>query len=154
MAGESIQAKLLSSEFYASAESIFVYVSMPEEPSTRRIIADALAKGKRVYVPKCAGKTMLAVRILGMDELIPGKLGIPEPVMTDETKTAAEIDLIITPCVAASEDGRRLGHGGGYYDRFLQQDRENTVCLCFRKLLCDDIPTDENDVRIKHIITE
>ena len=153
-AGESIQEKLLSSQLYASAESIFVYVSMPQEPSTARIISQALVEGKSVYVPKCVGKTMLAVRIRNTDELIPGKLGIPEPERADETKMAGEIGLIIAPCVAASTDGRRLGHGGGYYDRFLQRERENAVCLCFRQLLCEDIPVDENDVRMKHIITE
>ena len=153
-AGESIQARLLSSERYASAESLFVYVSMPQEPSTARIISRALADGKSVYVPKCEGKTMLAVRISSMDELKPGKLGIPEPERADDTQTADELGLIIAPCVAASTDGRRLGHGGGYYDRFLRHERENAVCLCLGQLLCDDIPVDENDVRIKHIISE
>ena len=153
-AGESIQDKLLSSELYASVESIFVYVSMPEEPPTARIISRALAEGKNVYAPKCEGKTMLAVRIRSINDLKPGKLGIPEPEIDGDIKTADELGLIIAPCVAASEDGRRLGHGGGYFDRFLNQERENTVCLCFKELLCEDIPVDENDVRMKHIITE
>ena len=153
-AGESIQEKLLSSQLYASAESIFVYVSMPQEPSTARIISRALEEGKSVYVPKCEGKTMLAVHIRNTYELVPGKLGIPVPEKADETKTADELGLIIAPCVAASTDGRRLGHGGGYYDRFLQRQRDNAVCLCFKEMLCNDIPADENDVRIKYIITE
>ena len=153
-AGESIQEQVLSSPEYAEARSLFVYVSMPGEPSTERIIRQALADGKEVYVPKCVGKEMLAVRIGGTDELRPGTMGIPEPADCAETKTAGYLDLILVPCVSASEDGRRLGHGGGCYDRFLAGEHGSAVCLCFRRLLCADIPVDENDVRIPRVITD
>ena len=153
-AGLSIQEKLLSSPLYKEARSLFVYVSMPGEPSTERILERAFADGKRVYVPKCIGREMLAVRIRVTEELLPGTHGIPEPGDAEETATAEDLDLIIVPCVAAAADGRRLGHGGGYYDRFLREERENAVCLCFRELLCEEIPAEAHDVRIKHIITE
>lgn len=153
-AGESIQEQVLSSPEYAAARSLFVYVSMPGEPPTERILRCALADGKEVYVPKCVGKEMLAVRIRRLDSLHPGSYGIPEPEDSAETKTASELDLILVPCVSASEDGRRLGHGGGYYDRFLARERGSAVCLCFRRMLCEDIPVEETDVRIPRVITD
>ena len=153
-AGESIENKILSSPEFAAARSIFVYVSVPGEPSTGRIIQKAFAEGKEVFVPKCIGREMFAVSIASPDHLRPGAMGIPEPVEIQEKKTADELDLIIAPCVAASEDGRRLGHGVGFYDRFLQHERANTVCLCFRRLLCPEIPVGSADVMISNIITE
>ena len=153
-AGDDIAGRLLSSPLYAAAGSIFVYVSMPGEPPTDRIISQALSEGREVYVPKCAGGKMFAVRIQSPADLRPGTMGIPEPELMEETKTADELGLIIVPCVAAAEDGRRLGHGGGYYDRFLSRERENAVCLCYRQLLCPDIPEGRYDVRIRHILTE
>ncbi len=153
-AGESIQEQVLSSPEYAAARSLFVYVSMPGEPPTERIIRRALADGKEVYVPKCVEKEMLALRIAGTDELRPGPMGIPEPVDCVETKTADGLDLILVPCISISEDGSRLGHGGGYYDRFLARERSSAVCLCFRRMLCADIPAESTDVRIPRVITE
>ena len=153
-AGESIREQVLSSPEYRDAQSVFVYVSMPGEPPTDGIIRRALLDGKRVFVPKCVGKEMLAVRVRDVEALAPGAYGIPEPADADETETAEALDLILVPCAAASGDGRRLGRGAGYYDRFLQGPRGRTVCLCFRETLLDDLPVTERDVRMDRVLTE
>ena len=154
LAGEKIQEKILSMPAYAAARRVFLYVSMPKEPSTRRILRHALDSGKEVYVPKCSGGQMLSVRIRNLEDLRPGALGIPEPEDASETGTAEEMDLILVPCLSASADGRRLGHGAGYYDRFLGKPLGQTVCLCFEAMLCTDIPTDCHDVGMAQVITE
>lgn len=153
-AGESIQDQILASAAYRNAESIFVYVSLPREPSTGRILSRALAEGKKVYVPKCTGKEMLAVRLRAGDPLVPGLFGIPEPENASETVPADQLDLILVPCLSASRDGRRLGHGGGYYDRFLKANPEKAVCLCFSRMICPDIPMTAEDVCIPQVISE
>ena len=154
-ASESICGQVLASDAYLRAQRIFLFISMPTEPDTSRIIEHALARGKSVYVPKCISKTeMLAVRIRSMEELKPGAYGIPEPRNCSETTDADALDLILVPCVAAAPDGRRLGHGAGYYDRFLKGNEDKTVCLCFSEALCDAIPMDENDVFMHRVITD
>ena len=154
-ASDSIQAQVLSSAQYTEANSLFVYRSMEKEPSTEHIIRRALADGKRVYLPKCAKRRdMLAVRIHGLEDLVPGALGIMEPADSSETAAAAELDLILVPCVSASADGMRLGHGAGYYDRFLSGHSGRAVCLCFRRMLCSEIPMDSDDVYIPQVISE
>ena len=154
-ASDSICGQVLASGAYLSARRIFLYIAMPTEPDTSRIIAHALAQGKAVYVPKCISKTeMLAVRIRSVTELQPGAYGIPEPQDCSEMTDADALDLILVPCVAAASDGRRLGHGAGYYDRFLKGNEDKTVCLCFSEALCDAIPMDENDVFMHRVITD
>ena len=154
-ASAGIGEKVLASKEYREAETVFLYIAMPTEPDTGAILAAALADGKTVCVPKCIGKhEMLAVRIHGADDLAPGAYGILEPVDCSETIEPAAIDLILVPCVSASRDGRRLGHGAGYYDRFLEGNADKTLCLCFRKAMRDDIPTDEYDVRMRRVIAE
>ena len=153
--GERMQRKLFSLPDWPAAERVFVYVSMEREPDTRMILGQALAEGKALYVPKClGGGRMLAVRIRSLEELSPGVLGIPEPESWTETCEAADLDLMIVPCVCASRDGRRLGHGGSYYDRFLAGHEEKAVCLCFRRMLREDIPAEETDVRVPRVLTE
>lgn len=152
-ASESITAQVLASEEYRNAARIFAFIAMPTEPDTRRIIERALADGKRIFVPKCISKTdMLAVRIRNLNDLKPGAYGIPEPQDLSETVDADAFDLILVPCVSASRDGRRLGHGAGYYDRFLKGNAEKTVCLCFSEALCDEIPMEENDIFMHKVI--
>lgn len=152
-ASANIQDQVLASEEYRRAERIFLYIAMPTEPDTGRIIERALSDGKEVYVPKCVSKTeMIAVRIRSTDDLKPGAYGILEPQDCSETIEANEPDLIIVPCVSASKDGKRLGHGAGYYDRFLKGNADKTLCLCFEKVLTPDIPMDENDVFMHRVI--
>lgn len=149
----SIAKQVLTSEEYRAAKRIFLYIGMPTEPDTAGIIEAALSDGKDVYVPKCIRRTeMLAVRIKSTADLVPGAYGIPEPTDLSETIEPDAIDLILVPCVSAWTDGRRLGHGAGYYDRFLAGGADKTLCLCFRKALSPDIPTDENDVRMHRVI--
>ena len=71
-----------------------------------------------------------------------------------EPDTGPEPDLILVPCVAAARDGRRLGHGAGYYDRYLEGRGAETVCLCFRSCLRDDLPACGHDVRMDRVITD
>ncbi len=153
-ASDSIQDQVLGLPLYREAKTVFAYVSMPGEPATGRIIRRALADGKRVYVPKCQGRLMLAVRIDRPDALRPGAYGIPEPADCEETAAADALDLILVPCVAASADGRRLGHGAGYYDRFLGRPRSQAVGLCFRRLLCPAIPMAEHDIVLAQVISD
>ena len=155
-ASENITKRFLSGEVYKNSEKIFIYVSVKHEPDTLTIINDALKNNKKVYVPKCANNNMLAVRINGMKNLITGKLGILEPENYYETIEPENLDLIIVPCLSASLNGKRLGHGMGYYDKFLSVGniREKTICFCFKRMLCGEIPMNENDVYMKSILTE
>ena len=87
-AGRSIQKQILAFPLYREAGSVFLYVSMPEEPATGLILRQAFTDGKQVFVPKCTGGEMQAVRIAGPECLRPGFRGIPEPVEMKETKKA------------------------------------------------------------------
>lgn len=154
-ASQKITANILSSPLYRQAASLFVYVNMAKEPDTRVLIENAWMAGKKVYVPKCYGQgRMDAVRVLGWHDLAPGAYGIPEPTAAPAGSSFPAIDLAIVPCVRAAADGRRLGHGAGYYDRFLRAHPMPCLCLCFHALLLDDLPTDQLDVPMDAVITE
>ena len=154
-ASEKITEQVLSSPVYQQAESIFIYVSTEREPDTRAMIENAWRAGKALYVPKCYGQgRMDAVRVFSWQDLSPGAYGIPEPVSTPADGPFPSLDLAIVPCVCASRDGRRLGHGAGYYDRFLRAHPMPCLCLCFHALLRDDLPTDQLDIPMDAVVTE
>lgn len=70
------------------------------------------------------------------------------------------LDLIILPGVAFTKSGKRLGHGMGYYDRYLefiaQQKKQMPllVAVAFNEQIQEDIPTDEKDFILDVILTE
>ena len=165
-AGRAIAANVEGSRLYEDADRIFIYVSMPREPGTDEIIEDALSKGKKVYVPRCikgSEHLMESVRITSLDDLEAGSYGIREPHRCEgdlgggasgEICRPEDLELAIVPCVSAWTDGRRLGHGAGYYDRFLAHCSCPKLILCFERMLDERIEMDEHDIYMDVVVTE
>ncbi len=146
---------LLSLPEYARANTIFCYVSTPEEPGTQSLLAMALADGKQLCVPRCKGDGIMDLCLISsLADLHSGKMGILEPLPHALTPTPAEVDLAIIPCLACTRDGLRLGMGGGYYDRFLPQFSGDAVMLCREALVLDTLPTEAHDCPVPTLVTE
>ena len=154
-ASRSITRQVLALPSWKKARTVMASVSLPEEPDTRELIEAALREGKTLLLPRCVdGEHMVAVPVKDPSLLKPGILGIPEPDLPSAGDSAPEPDLILVPCVAAAPNGARLGHGAGYFDRYLALSRGEKVCLCFGALLRADLPTDDTDVPMDMVITD
>lgn len=142
---------LVECQEFKEAGTVFIYASTDSEPSTTDIISFAFLNEKRVCVPKCVSEgVMIPVEIKSLTELKNGYMNIPEPAAGSEY--TGKIDIAVVPCVSASPDGRRLGHGKGFYDRFLKSKEIYKICLCYSALLNDDIPVTEEDVIMDKVI--
>ena len=66
------------------------------------------------------------------------------------------LDVVVVPGLAFTPDGRRLGQGGGHYDRFLPRLRPGcrTVGAGFAEQLVADLPTEPHDVRLDLVVTD
>ena len=150
-----ITARVLALPGWRDAECVFIYVSVRTEPDTHALIRAALAAGKRVGVPLCSAPGEMDAReIASLEDLLPRAYGLLEPSEGAPVVRPEEFDLAIIPCVAADERGCRLGHGGGYYDRYLPQMRCPRVCLCRGRELLPEVPTEPTDVPMDMVITE
>lgn len=154
-ASKVISRKVLSLRRFKECGSLFIYVSVAGEPDTEEIIRAAIDAGKRVFVPRCTGPGFMeAAEIADFDrDLAPGKYGIPEPA-GGEVILPEDINFAVIPCVAAAFDGRRLGHGAGFYDRYLEKTKCPAAVLCFSPLVTEDIPTESFDVKADMVITD
>lgn len=150
-----ILRRVLASEEYRGAGTVFCFVGQGEEIDTRPLLERILADGKTLCVPLCVGAGEMEAReVKSLAQLQPGRYGILEPPASAPKIRPADIDLAVIPCVGAAQDGRRLGRGGGYYDRFLSGFTGKALLLCREMLLREDIPREPHDVLIPHLITD
>ena len=137
---------------FRAARTVAVFAALPHEPATDEVLA-RWASTRRVVLPRVEGDAMrfYACR---PDALVFGAFGILEP-QGERPCPAGEIDLVVCPGVAFTADGRRLGRGRGYYDRYLGDPafRGFRVGVCYAHQLVDDLPVEPHDVRMDRVIT-
>jgi 5-formyltetrahydrofolate cyclo-ligase len=143
---------------FQKARCVFIYVSVRSEVDTRLILNSALEQQKKVCVPliDMQKKEMSAREIHDpARDLHPGILGIPEPDReTSEAILWGEIDLAIIPGLAFTEQGHRIGYGGGFYDRFLSAFAGEALALAFEEQIVAKLPCGPHDAAVHSIITE
>lgn len=151
-----IRQKLEAEPAWQKAQSILLYASLPHEVDTWPLLTAALAAGKRVALPRYdpARKAYFAceIRDLSLD-LRRGQLGIQEPALHCAEMSANPLDFILVPGVAFDLDGRRLGHGKGFYDRLLAAVRGYRCGVGFDEQIVETVPLAPHDVVLDCILT-
>lgn len=147
--------RFLSLPQLAGCRSILLYYGVGQEPDTSQLIVPLSHLGKALALPRCLpDKQMEARWYRGADRLSPGAFGIPEPDESCPIVTRDNLSLILVPGLCFDERGFRLGHGGGYYDRYLSGFSGFTVALCRDRLLFPSLPTESHDHPVNWILTE
>lgn len=156
MADKAIFHYITSLPEYEEAKTLFCFVSMGGEINTAPVILDALGKGKRVGVPRCVERGIMEVRCIdSLDSLKEeGPYKIPEPGEGAPILCPEEIDLAVVPCLSCSSDGRRLGYGGGYYDRYLIKANAFKAVVCRAEIMREGIPVGAYDQVMDMVISE
>ena len=154
-ADRAIARHLLALPEYRSAGAVFCFVSAGREIDTRPILEQTLADGKMLCVPLCVADGIMELRaIRDLKELFPGAYGILEPPADSPALSPDQIDLAVIPCVTCSREGRRLGRGGGYYDRFFDEEPEHPrFGIAYPFQLFDSLPAEAHDKGMDMVIT-
>ena len=152
----SIHERLSALTEYVNASQILTYVSKDNEVGTRRLICDLLEQGRSVLIPiSLDDGTLKWSSLQSLDDLVPGASGVPEPRPSQRRLIEPANDaLVIVPCVAFSPSGHRLGHGQGYFDRFLAHHRGTTVGIAFETQKIEHLPVEEHDMSLDIVLTE
>lgn len=153
-ASEDICKQVTESSEFQQSEKVFLFAGAFGEPDTSEIISYALKRGKTVALPLCFKGGIMEARIItSMNELEPGMFGIMEPPKDSKVMEPSDIEFVLMPCVAASLAGERLGHGMGYYDRFLEGSAAYKLMVCPDLFLQEEIPVEEFDLKADCVIT-
>ncbi len=138
-----------------AAGTVLLFCGVGNEIDTLPLIEQLLGQGKVVCLPKCLpGRRMQALQITALTDLRPGAYGIPEPGEDCAVVERDIIELILVPNLCCDRQGFRLGHGGGYYDRYLMGYTGFTVALCPQDRLQDRLPRDAYDIPMELVLTE
>uniref|UniRef100_A0A7E4ZYR9 5-formyltetrahydrofolate cyclo-ligase n=2 Tax=Panagrellus redivivus TaxID=6233 RepID=A0A7E4ZYR9_PANRE len=164
---ETIESNVLTADYFVESERISVFVSTEGEVITDGIIKAALAQHKSVFIPwfKKGSDEMKMLRLLDAAEfenLKPTLWGIRQ-FETDQGhesyETGGPLDLVLLPGVAFTRDCQRLGHGKGYYDRFLGDHAERfgimpkKVGLALTAQIVLSVPTADHDIHLDYIVS-
>lgn len=172
---KEIAARVLALPAFQASKAVSCYLSMPTgEVDTSSLVLEILRAGKSLFVPKIdkAAGRMDFLRVYDEEDLrslAPGTWGIPEPAETykDGRRTNIQdrdsqpLDMILMPGVAFDRSLSRIGHGKGYYDKFIASYTEPGrptptlvgLALSEQFLLAAEIPMGEHDWPVHFVAT-
>lgn len=156
----SISSNLFDSEDIRKISIFHCYCSYGSEVITNELIQRVLSFDIQVVVPvvKNTKGELLHVTITSETIFEKGSYGIPQPKSISEItidKLNNQNVLIIVPVVGFDVSCNRIGYGGGYYDRFLQQvPNARKIGIAFSLQELASIPTEKTDIPLDVIVTE
>lgn len=157
--GDRILASVLELPSYQRSNVILAYASFGTELSTDRFLRRVLEDGKVLLLPRVGrdGLDLHEVRDPATD-LAPGTWGIREPRPNYcPLADPGRVDFALIPGVAFDRRGRRLGYGGGYYDRLLANGLPIGTPLvsgAFEVQMVGEVPVGPHDAPVHAVVTE
>ena len=155
-------AKHLATQFLASFTSpqhcvLSSYFPTGDELDTQPLMQALHAQGRKLVLPVIVNAhAPLQFRCYQPGQnLTLNSFGIYEP---DATAEQYEPDILLTPLLAFDRQRRRLGYGGGYYDRTLDElMRHKTIVSIGIAYACQEVPavpTGRYDIPLTHVATD
>ncbi len=157
-AGQLATRALMDLELTRRAERIALYAALPYELPTRPLFDAVVEKTGAALLPRTVdplGLEFFAVE--RWEDLRPGAFGVLEPRNDGIAVRLMPGDLVVVPGVAFDEDGYRLGHGKGYYDRAFAAelgDAPTLVGFGYEFQIVDAVPHDHRDRQMDAIVTD
>ncbi|OOF60147.1 5-formyltetrahydrofolate cyclo-ligase [Rodentibacter myodis] len=153
----TIQALNLIEQY--QAQNIALYFSFDGEISTGALIKALWQQNKNVFLPVLhpfAKHHLLFLRYLPDTPLVQNRFGIWQPKLNVQNVLPLnKLDILFTPLVAFDKQGNRLGMGGGFYDRTLQNWQEKSfipIGLAHACQQLENLPIEHWDVPLFDIL--
>ncbi len=158
-ASQAIQQQLTATKNWQQAQSYFVYLATSYEIQTQNLIQKLLTQketqNKVVAVPKIINQKIVPIQLtansFASDQLQTNRYGILEPI--ESKPYQGNLDICLVPGLAFDQNLKRLGRGGGYYDRFLQQHNILSIGLAYDWQIVTNLPTIKTDQQLDILIT-
>jgi 5-formyltetrahydrofolate cyclo-ligase len=158
-AAEAIAERIGHLPSFTAAHIVLLTLAFKSEWNTLPLVHAALTAGKIVVLPRVdIDARMLGLRAIRdpVADIAAGYQGIPEPGLHCPTVAPDMIDWVLVPGVAFDAAGRRLGYGGGFYDRLLPLLVAGTarVAGAFDLQIVPRVPAAPHDLAVHAVATE
>jgi len=157
----TIAGKLDALPDVLGASRLVVHRPLPSEVSIDPLLAHALGRGQQVLAPRVAGSRLELVVVEYETEWRRSTLGVLEPAKGKSfslEELAEGSPVIVVPGLGFDERCRRLGRGGGHYDRFVAMARAAgrvlVIAVAFDLQIVPEVPTERHDETVDRVITE
>jgi len=139
---------------FQNSSVILTYMPMRNEVDLTRLLE--YQPSKRWVLPRIIPEEnhRMVFHLYQPGRLIHHRFGMEEPAPDLPLIPDEEIQLALVPGLAFDRQGRRLGYGGGYFDRFLGSFQGTSLGVTFQALLLDQLPWGGRDVPVQWIVTE
>lgn len=154
---EKICRLIITSASFRYAETILAFSPRKNEIDIRPLLVHVLEAGKKLALPRCEGEHLMTYRyVTSLDALAPGAYGILEPSAEAPVfrEDPGHSSLCLVPGVVFDRQGYRIGYGGGYYDKFLQDFHGSVAGLIYRDHIIQSLPHGRYDRALPIMITE
>ena len=149
-----LNERIINSEEFKTAKSIFCYISFEDEIDTFKILEFCLKNNKILSVPVIkTDKIMIPAVINSLNNLERNKFGILEP-RKYKIIDKNDIDLVIVPAFGYNPLGYRIGYGGGYYDVFLKDFKGFSIGMVLKDFLINDLIPEKYDIPVKKLFIQ
>jgi 5-formyltetrahydrofolate cyclo-ligase len=151
----AITERLVSLPEVRDARTVMAFWSFGSEVSMHPLLAALTGVGTRTALPRIVEGELEVHAFAPGDAVTPTSFGAMEPA-DGATLRAREIDVVCVPGVAFDRAGRRVGYGGGFYDRFLRRaDRAVRVGVGYDlQVVRDELPAGRFDLRVDVVVTD
>lgn len=150
-----IKENLIQTKEWEEASSIYIYLDFKNEVKTRDIVNRAFEDKKRVYIPLIKGKELTFHQIESLEGLNINNFGIEEPEASYSIGIPSSDSILILPGIGFTITGKRLGRGGGFYDRYLNKNRKGIkVAIAFNEQIVTELETDPWDEKADIVVTD
>jgi 5-formyltetrahydrofolate cyclo-ligase len=152
--GERIAERSLQLPEVGAATNVMLFSSFGSEVPTGPLIERLRERGITVALPRIDDGDLVPVAFAPGDPVRATAFGVLEPIGPD-TLDRSSLDVIGVPGVAFDRHGRRVGYGGGYYDRFLRDLAAFRVGIAFSLQVIEGrLPAGSFDLPVHAIVTE
>ena len=152
--GERIAEGTIDLPEIRTARVVMLFSSFGSEVPTGPMIERLRERGITIALPRIEDGDLVPVAYVPGDPVRPTTFGAVEPVRPDALDPGS-LDVVVVPGVAFDRSGRRVGYGGGYYDRFLRDLTAFRAGIAYSLQVIDGrLPAGNFDLPLHAIVTE
>lgn len=152
---QKLSSRLIHELSVIGPHSVGAYWPIRSEPNVMQALLDWVrVEGGEIYLPETLEFEMVYRLWKPEGRLLKDRAGICFP---DGPVASSPPQVILAPCVGYSEAGRRLGYGGGYFDRYLAtcgNAKPLVIGVAYEALIVPESVFETHDAVLDLIVTE